>query len=202
MDEEEKAILDDIKELLKAHESKFSRTPDEAEQRHTDVDLLYATTLIGIWGALDAFVADVVKLSLKHRPALLEQSPMAKITLPVNIALGNRDAIYDQIYSSISPPGHSGIGRFEAVLKLVGLTEGLTAETRRNLQAAYKVRNIWAHNGGYADDQFLIQCPLKNIKKGDRVDLTSKDFTLYAGAILDYISVIVERFRQRAVRES
>ncbi|MEV0544145.1 hypothetical protein [Nocardia salmonicida] len=159
--------------------------------------LLHATQLIGIWGALECFVGDVFKASLKFRPELLDGKPFEKISLPVSLVAKGSDELYSTVYQKVLPPGSGQIGKLEDVLNMVELGGPIDSELKRKLLSAHQIRNVWAHNSGVVDAHFMALCPYLGYKIGDIVNMTAAQYQSFAQAVIDYISLILARINDR-----
>ncbi|PSR65868.1 MULTISPECIES: hypothetical protein [Nocardia] len=183
-------------ELLIARHEAPHLSADELE---AGLPLIFATNLIGIWGALESFVGDVFKISLRYRPDLLAGSAFKGVNLPVSVlANPEDDALYTAIYQKVLPPGTGAFEKFEDLLKDVDLRNiGVDPEVKKKLRAAHQIRNVWAHKSGIADSHFVTSCPYLPYKVGERVDLDQEAMGELAQAIVDYITLILQRLHKR-----
>ncbi|MFI6363170.1 hypothetical protein ACIBG0_10520 [Nocardia sp. NPDC050630] len=191
----------DLLQTLKSYSDEMAQQLEERagwlELPSDGLPLLHATQLIGVWGALESFVGDVFKASIKYRRDLLEGKAFEKISLPVGLIAKRADDLYSTIYQRVLPPGSGQIGKLEDVLNMVGLGGPIDPDLRRNLLSAHQIRNVWAHNVGLVDAHFVEQCPYLGYEIGDVVELSADRFGELNQAILDYVTVILGRIHDR-----
>ncbi|UGT63056.1 hypothetical protein [Nocardia asteroides] len=161
--------------------------------------LLHATHLIGIWGALETFVGDLFKATLKYRPEVLEGKAFEKVSLPVSVIAAGGDELYSTIYQRVLPPGSGHIGKLEDALNKVGLGGPIDEKLKKDLQSAHQIRNVWAHNAGVVDGHFMSQCPYLGYSIGDAVELTADQYKLLTQAVVDYVTLILSRIGRRGL---
>ncbi|MGV9742886.1 hypothetical protein [Nocardia farcinica] len=169
------------------------------EELEAGLPLIFATNLIGIWGALESFVGDVFKITLRFNRQLLAEDGFKNVNLPVSLlADPEGDALYDAIYQKALPPGTGAFERFEDLFKRVNLRNiGVEDELKRKLRAAHQIRNVWAHNSGIADRHFVENCPYLPYKLGQRVDMSQETMQELSQAVIDYIALIMKRVNKK-----
>ncbi|MGY1946156.1 hypothetical protein [Nocardia asiatica] len=199
MPDEFRELIEEVQSTANQLITKHGSPQPPRSELEAGLPLIFATNLIGIWGALESFVGDVFKISLRYNPDLLADDAFKGITLPVSVlANPEDDALYVAIYQKVLPPGTGALERFEDLLKLVNLRNiGVDPEVKKALRAAHQIRNVWAHNSGVADSHFVVRCPYLPYKEGERVDLDQETMQELAQAVMDYIALIMQRLRKR-----
>ncbi|MFD4401133.1 hypothetical protein ACFWPH_00060 [Nocardia sp. NPDC058499] len=190
-------ITNDIRKYSDSITQKIEENPEWLELTPDGIPILHATQLIGIWGSLESFVGDIFKASLKYRPELLDGKAFEKINLPVSLIARDSDELYSTIYQRVLPPGSGQIGKLEDVLNMVNLGGPIDANLKKELHSAHQIRNLWAHNAGIADGHFLEQCSYLGYRLGDTVEITADRYKSLTQAIVDYVSVILDRINKR-----
>jgi hypothetical protein len=144
-----------------------------------DFEFTNALILLATFGAFEAFLDDVIATQLEHEPHWNDGYENGKKKAKKKIT--------------------GGAGKFEPYLALVGLeghddiSDGLGSE----LEAAHRIRNVWAHNAGKADEQFLRWYPSSTVAIGDVVRISSDDCQRYVSALAAYAWLIMCRYRLR-----
>lgn len=69
-----------------------------------------------------------------------------------------------------------GIGRFEAVLNQIGLGGPVDADVQRTILELSQIRHVIIHRLGKADEKLATTCPWLNLRPGQRVRITQKQF--------------------------
>jgi hypothetical protein len=211
----EKALQTLYEPLLtgKGHTSVMDVTPDEARTRieqakhmgelaQSELDaefpLLHAHSLLGIWGALEALIEDVVRGWLTHRKKLLvESEALHNVKVPVALfhAMKPSERI-DYLIDNVQRAGGSagGFPRFEALLRIVGLDGALDEDLRRKLIEVHETRNVYAHRGGLADKKARQACPWRrDWKVGQAVLIGRERYRTYTGAVVEYVFELIAR---------
>jgi hypothetical protein len=159
--------------------------------------LFHALMIIGAWSALEAYVGDFCKAVMREQPELLDSDEIQSIKVPLAELLADNDDKVEQVYLALDKNFGRGTGvyRFESVLKHLGLSEPVPGDIRKALLQAQKIRNVWAHNAGRADSQFLKNATVPGFELGDKVAISGDDVKLYAAVLLMYGHIITSRWR-------
>ncbi|HXV79024.1 MAG TPA: hypothetical protein VEG60_04020 [Candidatus Binatia bacterium] len=80
-----------------------------------------------------------------------------------------------------------GIGRFEAVLNQIGLGGPVDADVQRTILELSQIRHVIIHRLGKADEKLAITCPWLNLRPGQRVRITQKQFRQFYLAFFWYM---------------
>jgi hypothetical protein len=162
-----------------------------------DFPLLHAHSLMGVWGALEALIDDLVLVWLTHRPSLMRTEEFSAVRIPLALfqAMTVRERVeflVDQIPRSAGVGG--GFPRFELLLSRIDLGGPIEDGLRRSLIEAHQVRNVYAHRGGLADQRAIAACPWQTGWKPDGViRVGHADYERYVAAIHDYVLLLIER---------
>jgi hypothetical protein len=171
------------------------------------IDHLNADAIIGLWASLETGVRDAMLEWLRLQPDARARDEVAKVKVP----LAQFDAmsederlqyVLDQLEKNTTATLKAGVGRFESVLKIIGLGGDVDDETRRTLLELSALRNVIAHRGGVIDQKFLTTCPFATRQLNERVRITELEKLAFVGAVVTYTLLIIERVRQRAMESS
>jgi hypothetical protein len=159
--------------------------------------LLNASLLIGAWGALEAFVADVCVATLRENPQALREEEVKAIKVPITDLLASDDEKAEIIFSALESKlfGQKGVNCFEALLKYIDLDGPVPPTPKNYIFAAQQIRNVWAHKAGRADKHFVEQVPFLSYNIGDAVELNDSDTLIYLGSLFMYGQVLMSRLR-------
>jgi hypothetical protein len=184
-------------ELLQARAFKTKVQPEIDD----DFPTLHAHSLLGLWGALESLVEDLFMGMLSLKPTLLQNEQFSRFKLPITAMAGPEDArsqsILDAVAKDLGTNLLTGAGQFEALLKHVGLDGGLTDKLRRALVESQKIRHVWAHRAGIADERFLIDNPsAQQWQLGERVNVGAEQYNRYLNGIAMYASLLQRRYME------
>ncbi|MFL0239279.1 hypothetical protein [Mycobacterium sp. SMC-17] len=170
----------------------------------------HAVTLMAVWGAFEAFVADGCKAQLLLHPELVETKPFESARVPASLLFKDRRdrvaALYDhavvRLRSDVRQGDKTpliGIAKIEAQLKIVGLGNrghDISDELGQAILHAQQSRHVWAHRAGKADEQFIKNCPMITTEVGKIIQITQEQNDLYCYALIVYGLLINNRFRE------
>ncbi len=156
----------------------FNQLEAYARQQSPDFFDLHALVTVRLWSILEAFVHDICCFLLEKVPSVRQQPGVAKLKAPIIEFLDSdsqeqADYLYELLDSSCSAALKPGVGRFEAVLSLVGYGGPVNKQVRDALFHCSKLRNCIAHNDGIVDRQLVKACPWWEGTEGTRVGITA-----------------------------
>ncbi len=173
-------------------------------QREKDGDFstLYEYAALFTWGALESAVRDVCVNWLIHIPESRTNEEVSSIKIPLGDyeALTSNDRmrfVVSTLEQSTSAALRPGIGRFEAILKPIGLGGGVDDDVRRTLLELSAVRNLLVHRLGVADERFIQLCPWYGVELNQNVRVTQADYHgKYRKAAFSYSANVSERIQE------
>lgn len=162
--------------------------------------LLHAHSLVGVWGAFEAMVEDLVIEWLVNVPSALERDAFAKVTVPVaeyeRLSRADRmKAIVRELERKNASPYRAGVGQFEHVLEAVGLDGPVPKRARDRLFEYQQIRHVYVHRGGVADRRFTEACPRFNASVGKPIPIGQEEYLDYLLSVAFYGNVIANRVR-------
>jgi hypothetical protein len=192
-------VTDVTPEEAESHIAQAKRSADLARSEvETEFPLLHAHSLLGIWGALEAVVEDVVRAWLTHRKKLLvESEPLSGVKVPLAAFQAMRpsqriDYLIDQFPRGTGVGG--GFPRFEKLLSIAGLDGQVDEILRRKLIEVHQTRNVYAHRSGFVDSKARQACPWRrDWKVGKPVLVGHKRYRDYSEAIVEYVFELIVR---------
>lgn len=169
------------------------------EVQQSDFALLHAHSVMGLWGALEAAVEDLVATRLVRHPELFAEPALAKIKLPVSVLAMSRwdraRAIVTALQRESGSDNARGLGQFDKLLRPVGLGGDYTSRLREAFVFAQQYRHLVAHRAGRADEQFMTACPKVETQLGDPVTLSRADFNRVTTAMAVFAGILMNRRR-------
>lgn len=157
---------------------------------------LHAHSLLGLWGAFECFIDDLFRATINNNPTLLNEKAFEKITVSASVALneGLRSQAIDEVLRGVKAKApRSGTNKFEGVLASVGLAGHIPSRIEKSLRLTHKIRNVWAHQSGLADEKFVNECPQLGYQVGERIKLDADRFEFYSSGLQMYARVIMNR---------
>lgn len=168
------------------------------EQVRKGFPLLFAHSLVAIWGSLESMVIDFIVSLINENPNLLENDIFKKIKIPLAEfqVLDKDDRLYFLIREterSLKLDFKPGIERFEAFFNSLKIGGAVDKNIKKTLFELYHMRNLILHRSSIIDQKFLTACPWRKEEKGDVLQLGIDDFLKYRDAVVKYIILIRER---------
>lgn len=191
--------------LIRMEESFIARAEEAAALLRPEVEsgfpTVHAHALLGLCGALESYVEDVILAELLANPSHLSRPAFEKIKVPVSIlelpvAARNR-RILQEASRATSADLASGVTRHERMLKLVDLSGVVPERIRDAVFLTTEIRNVWAHRGGIADERFLDKCPKLGFPLGQKVAVQRPLFGRLMHGLTAYAWVIANRYLDR-----
>ena len=142
-----------------------------------DFPLPHSAGTVLPWGALEAATRDFVVRWLYRFPASRQTENIARIRVPVGEyeRLDGEDRVrylLGMIERVLGAGLKPGIGRFECLLKPLGIAPADDNEIRRDLYELAAIRNAIVHRANLVDSRLLSLCPWLPYKDGDALDVS------------------------------
>lgn len=159
--------------------------------------ILHAHSLLGLWGALECYVDDILRFGIEYFPELLSGDAFIKVKVSVSVIVDPDvnpiDVIALELGRQTKADLNQGIGRFECVLKPVNLDGAVPKVVVDAVYEAQQIRNVWAHRGGVADARFVEKCSQLKPVIGERFDLSVADYERLSNGLEAYGLIIINR---------
>lgn len=187
--------------------TRLERARAEADFAQKECDdgfpLLHAHTLMGLWGAFEAAIEDMVVGILSNESELLKEPAIGRLRMSVAEyeTLDKEErmrAILGEIQRNVSSGAkESGVGIFQSVLEKIGLAGQVPGDLSKTMWEIQNVRNCLVHRSGIADRRLITNCPWLNLKIGDSVVVKHGELARYVAAMCEYVVVLSLRLGAR-----
>lgn len=166
--------------------------------------LLHAHALAGIWGALEAFVNDLVVQVLLSYPATRTHEAIQNIRVPLiefeSLSAEERiKLVVSEVSKSKKTQDRIGVGGFEILLDLVGLGGAVPPEMSKNLLELQQLRHVIVHRGSIADRHLIDRCPWLGLQIGVRVRINVEHYSRLTCSTVEFASLILDRINEHAL---
>jgi hypothetical protein len=203
--------LDNVRDVLGEDETEVSPEAREKRlQREKELEdlakdevasgfrLLSAHAILGAWGVFESAVDDWVVDWISRRPQDLSLDDATEIKLPamayvIQSARDRAEILFTALRKRQGQSFGAGINRFERPLATVGLSAAVPEFLSDALFELHKVRNVYAHSGGRADEQFVSDCPWFGLRVGDIVPVSNRSFNGYTCLLEIYLLLLLHR---------
>lgn len=172
------------------------------EEQKNDYPLLHAHALVSFWGALEAGMHDLVVAILMNDPDAMRRENVSKIRMSVAefAALDEYERanfLASELRRSLSSDLKFGVGQFESVLGVFGLSGPVTEAVSRGILELQQLRHVIVHRIGIADRSFLRRCPWIDVDLGESVKITHKQYVKLAKYSGRYFKLVNDRMSRR-----
>lgn len=162
--------------------------------------------VIGACSAIEAYLEQFVKARIREEPTIVDGTDFDCTTVAQQKSLTDADEILEEQWRAIKRLPNKGLRRqqdrppphesFEIILATVNRRDVTPSMVEEHVNTAYVIRNVWAHNAGYADSNFQLKAPPQlSVKLGDLVDLSREDAQRYLSMIMTYGMIVANRER-------
>lgn len=157
---------------------------------------LRSLAIIGTWSILENLVKDLVTAWIKHDRSVFKRDAFKKVSIPLPEYMSTSPAeraslIADLVEQRLSSSLRVGVGRFNSLLDAIGLHAALSNENEKSLLEMQQVRNVIAHRGGMIDRRLKAACPWVKQKIGQKVSISSDDYSRYWRAVHEFVLQIL-----------
>ncbi len=168
------------------------------KEKEEDFPLLHGHTLMGIWGALEAFVEDLCVSYMQSYPAVLDEPGLEKINIPFSeyrrlSEIEKLRYLVSEVQQKKRTGLRAGVKVFEDLLASLGLDGEVHPHIRDVLYEAQQLRNVLAHRGGVADQKLCEACPKLGLSVGERVSVSRETLVKISNAMRAYCMTIMNR---------
>ncbi len=135
---------------------------------------MHEFALVGLWGAIEATVEDLIVALLLNEPSLLQREQFAKIKISLaEYELLDKEErmrfLVIELQRTLRTGQRQGVASFESLLECVGLSGQVSDAARKSFWEMNHLRNVIVHRRSLADRTFVNACPWLNAKIGERV---------------------------------
>ena len=153
---------------------------------------LYGIASTRLWSILEAMVDDLLVYLLQFRPECRGAEIIRKLEGPlVEFATAKESDkakyLADLLIEQVKARLKLGIGRFESTLKEIGMGGPVDSNVQKTIFELSQIRHVIIHRLGEADEKLINNCPWLNLRPGQKVRVTQKDFNRYYLAFFWYM---------------
>lgn len=187
-------------EALKAIKAKAERLQPYAQAEAAQgLSYLNGLLVVRLVTLLESIVNDAVVWAIRNKPDVMRRDELRRLRGSlVDFLLaseGDRAAfLADALAHETRAMLKVGVGRFETLLSVVGLSGAVDDIARRAILELVEVRNVVVHRCGRADARLAEMCPWMTVRSGDRLVITEGMLQQYASAVSYYFLEIVKRW--------
>lgn len=165
--------------------------------------MLHSQGAIALWSGLECYVKRIVEEFLTQVPGALDSEPIRKIKIPLAEFQSMTDPqriayLLETLERDLRVADGSGVGGFERLLGVFGLSGSVDPIVRSSLFELNKVRNVFAHRRGRADERLVRALPGRGYEVGAPILLAHCCFFAFYEAVSAYsfelLLRLVERF--------
>jgi hypothetical protein len=158
----------------------------------------HAHLLVSFWSALETFIMDTLLNWMEFQPTCLATPEIEriKIRLVEYNELSNREKslyIINRLKNEIGSPFKIGVGQFESLLGVFGLSGKIDEGIRRDLLEMSELRNVIVHRRMVADERIITNCPWLGYKIDDPIFVEQSQFIGLIASSIRYAAIIVKR---------
>lgn len=193
-----KSQADSLAERLKQEEEDLKILTFTNDQADKDYPYLFALVSVRLWAMAEAAARDVVVEALKKQSGPPDRSKLVKLKGPLGQLMGTdldaqADLVADALWQS-AEGRFRGVGRFDAVLELIGLGGSAPSPIDEVLIELSEIRHCVVHRGGLIDRRFLEACPWITMNLGSVLPASLKRYWFHRNAIYWYVLDLVRRW--------
>jgi hypothetical protein len=161
---------------------------------------LFGIAAVQLWSIIEALVDDVVTEAIELDQQCLAVEVVQRLNGPlVPFAMSPRaeqaEILCELLKEHVRAPLQVGIGKFDSMLKAVGLGGFVPDSVRRVLLELTEIRNSIVHNAGHVDDRLLERCPWLGCSEGAPVKVSCCQYMLFQAAAHWYVLEVWRRTR-------
>jgi hypothetical protein len=185
--------IEAISQMIKKAEVKAEFSEKEIR---AGFPLLHAHTLVGVWGALEAAIEDMLVGTLMNEPRFLEFPVFAKIRVPLAEfqMLDKEDRmrfVIEEASRNLGTVRGQGVDTFESLLEHFLLSGAVLAEIKKTIWEISNIRNVIVHRNSIADRRLIKHCTWLNMQVGDKVVISHEQLERYGDALCAYAEIII-----------
>jgi hypothetical protein len=172
------------------------------KEQENDFPLLHAHTVVGLWGAAEASIEDLLVGLLMNEPEHLRNEAFAKIRIPLASfeTLEKEERmrlLVAEIKRSQPVQNRNGTDAFETLLKCSTLDGEIDPGIKRDIWEMNHIRNVIVHRASHADRRLVDSCPWLFLKPGERVSVSHLMRQNYYLSLCKYFLLLMYRLGNR-----
>lgn len=158
--------------------------------------------LVGLWGAMEAMIEDLVVALISNEPSLLGNEHFSKIKIPLaDYETLDKEQrmrfLVNEVQRTLRTNQRQGVNAFEPLLDCVGLSGEVTEGAKKSFWEMNHFRNVIVHHRSEADRILVAACPWFGLKVGQRISVTAENMNHYTTMLAGYGLDMVVRLGKR-----
>jgi hypothetical protein len=142
--------------------------------------------VIGIWSVLETMAKDTVVAFVRNDRKFYRNDEFMRLNIQLGEYLNvpgreRAEFIVDAMEKKLNGAGRIGLGRFNILLKAVGVHVNLQPDAEKSLLELQQVRNCIAHRTGTVDRRLKEVCPWIPARLGSQLQVERADMQRYFG---------------------
>jgi hypothetical protein len=163
----------------------------KAEAKY-DFPYLYGMAASRLWSINETMVDDLIAYLLQTRPECKKIDIVRKLEGPLVAFAGANEEdrakyLANLLTEHVKARFKLGVGRFEAVLNQIGLGGPVDPDVQKTILELSQIRHVIIHRLGKADERLVTNCPWLNLRLGQTVRITQKQFRRFYLAVFWYM---------------
>lgn len=196
---------EEYRQISEDEQIKIKKVEQEAEyakqMNESGYPLLYAHSLVSLWGALETLIEDLTVSFLKNEPSKIKKEKVNNLAIPFFqfVELDEDEQmklILELLEQKLKSKYRPGIARFEAILDVLNLSGDIPENITRDLYEMYNIRNVIVHRSSVTDRKLLSNCPWLTYQIGEKVIINDIQYQRYSNALKEYAIILMNRVRK------
>lgn len=161
--------------------------------------LLNAHALVGLWGAFEAMIDDLLVGFLVNEPASLRNETFAKLKIPQAVRVLEKDEQMRWLIAKfrLTIGKRRGVDRVELLLTPFGLSGAVDADIKQEILGMHHIRNVLVHRASIADRRVVEGCPWLHLTVGEPILVNIDMFKTFSSAMDRYVLEVVHRVNDK-----
>jgi hypothetical protein len=199
------AIIEAFEKESNDYESKLRNAQMEvslAQSEEADgYPFLHAQMAVNLWASLESFMRNLLVGWLKNIPDAIKCDEIRRLKVKIGEYESIRDEedkynyILDLLEDHLMIRRSPGIGRFNSLLSVFGLSVSMDENLKRDIYELYCVRNVLVHRRGVADLKIVENCPWLNLQIGQRLMIRNDSYHMYQLAVSAFVLELMQKLR-------
>ena len=102
-------------------------------------------------------------------------------------------AIIHELQRGMGSEQRMGVGTFESLLGVLGLSGAVDATIRKRLLALQQLRHVIVHRASKVDKRLVTACPWLRLKVGSQLRVNHREVMAYMIAAIQYTTILKGR---------
>ncbi len=185
--------------LAKAEETESFARPEQS----SGFPYLFGVSVIKMWSLIEAMVDDLAVECLSEPEKCEDKQLIDKLSGPLIefVRAGpeqQAQILAREVKLAVGASQKRGVGRFEAVLRPLGLGGGVHSDVRKVSLELSECRHVHVHRASTVDQRLVETCPWLSLQVGNELHQSYNDFSRFQLAAYWYVLELEERWAVRS----